>query len=274
MKFITKDNYKKLLLIDLIAIVILLFLLVSLVSFAYYSDTYSLKLMNAKVGNFNVINSDYAIEYYIEKANEEGIGTGKYKLVNFVPAYGYKYSSYVCENNSTLTIDETTNKVALTSGTLDNCSVYYNVSNDIADIAVTYMLEDSYQSGTYHQVSYAPIYGYKYSNSTCANNSKIIYNNDLNQLSLYSTGTDKCYVYYKKTNDNIRLNVFLVQNNVYEYVKYLDTTKKYQLNSKSICFNSGGKISSSITFNNKQLVLDTTGDNVTCNVYFEEVINE
>ena len=63
-KIINKDNYKKLLAIDLSLIVICLFLLVTYYSFAYYNNGFSIRFLNAKVGNFLTNNSDFiTIDY-------------------------------------------------------------------------------------------------------------------------------------------------------------------------------------------------------------------
>ena len=86
-KIINKDNYKKLLAIDLSLIVICLFLLVTYFSFAYYNNDLSIRFLNAKVGNFLTNNSDLSIVIYVQNAS----GTNKYRIASDVPELGYSF---------------------------------------------------------------------------------------------------------------------------------------------------------------------------------------
>lgn len=64
--------------------------------------------------------SDISIQLYKETKENE------YEKVSSIPIYGYKYTSYSCDNSTSITYDEVKNKLYFSSPAKDNCNVYFS----------------------------------------------------------------------------------------------------------------------------------------------------
>lgn len=270
-KHINRHNYRKYLTVDIFLIVVCMFILVSYASFAYYDESFSLKLLNSQVGNFRSYNSDISIMFYQEKQNDDGSGMGEYKPVSEVPRSGFAFNNYTCKNSSTIEYNQETKEVVLSSNTKDECNIYFNATNT-SDLDVAFMIEDGLDTDNYQKMANIPIYGYKYDHYDCVNNSEIIYDDVNERFQLNSTQKDTCNIYYKKLN-NLHVNVYIRKNNTLELITSLPKTKSYQLSTGSECRVNYKPVSSNISFNNKKITIDTDV-NASCDVYLEEVPSE
>lgn len=125
-KYITANNYKKYLTIDLFFIVLCLFLLVTYFSSAFYNDSISLPLMSSKVGEFYNKNSDLSVTVYQEIIDQYKNPSGNYQVVKDIPIENYTFSRYECLNNSIISYDDTLKSVIMDATMKDECKVYFN----------------------------------------------------------------------------------------------------------------------------------------------------
>ena len=143
-KIINKDNYKKLLAIDLSLIVICLFLLVTYFSFAYYNNDLSIRFLNAKVGNFLTNNSDLSIVIYVQNAS----GTNKYRIASDVPELGYSFKEVSCKNDSIINYDDVTKQITVSVNQKDECSLFFDIEKT-ADLSMHIMIEENFNTEKY-----------------------------------------------------------------------------------------------------------------------------
>lgn len=78
---------------------------------------------------------------------EDEVDSNSYTLGNNIPYYGYKYSHYECDNNSSLTYNSELHKVNIASSGKDYCRIYFQ--KEEADIEVRLFVEGTYQTGDY-----------------------------------------------------------------------------------------------------------------------------
>ena len=78
---------------------------------------------------------------------EDSVDSNTYNLGNNIPYFGYKYSHYECDNNSTLTYNSELHKVKIASTGKDYCRIYFQ--KEEADIEVRLFVEGTYQNKDY-----------------------------------------------------------------------------------------------------------------------------
>lgn len=267
-KIITKDNYKKYLLIDLSLIIVCLFLLVSYFSFAYYYNGLSLRFINAKVGNFLTRDSDLSIIIYAEKSNINKTGMSKYRIVSDVPELGYTFKEGSCKNGSLISYNEATKLINASVNLKDECSIYFDISKT-ADLSMHILVQENFGTDKYLETMKIPIYGYNFKNAICENGSNVTYNEDENSLYVTASQNDNCYVYFDINDNNIKANVYLNHNGTLELLDELDKSKNYTINSRSECRLNFQKINSTISYTNKKIEI-ITNDNAVCDVILDE----
>ncbi len=101
---------------------------------------------------------------------EDGVGTNNYQIANQIPYYGYRYSHYECEKNSTLTYDSDLHKVKVSTNQKEVCNIYFQ--KESVDIEITLFVEETYQSGNYIERLSIPeniLYTLNESKSSCVN---------------------------------------------------------------------------------------------------------
>lgn len=100
---------------------------------------------------------------------EDSIDSNTYTLSNKIPYYGYKYSHYECDNNSTLTYDSELHKAKIEASNKDVCSLFFQ--KEPVDLEVKLYVEN--KSGNYIESETIPSgnnYVLNESNSECLNN--------------------------------------------------------------------------------------------------------
>ena len=70
---------------------------------------------------------------------EEDIGSDTYQLTDNIPAFGYVYSHYECDNNNELNYDSTLHKITLKTNKKDNCRIYF--AKQVSDVTVKLFTE-------------------------------------------------------------------------------------------------------------------------------------
>ena len=118
-------------------------------NYTYNADTKEINLTsNQKVTCRFYFNKDYEndIELYVMMQDQNGTHTREhydeepgdviktYRNVDSIPAYGFTYSGYYCENGSTVTIDEETGNIKVLATQRDVCYAYYDGDLLNADI--------------------------------------------------------------------------------------------------------------------------------------------
>lgn len=86
---------------------------------------------------FNISETkDVTINLYRQDSNGTITNNDKtYSAVDVIPAYGYVYSTYSCQNGSTLTYTSGERKISVDSSVKDTCSVYFDIdSNTTLDV--------------------------------------------------------------------------------------------------------------------------------------------
>ncbi len=78
---------------------------------------------------------------------EDDIKSGNYVLGEVIPAYGYTYSHYECDNNNELEYNSELHKVVLKTNKKDNCSIYF--TKDTSDITARLFIEEDVNSNKY-----------------------------------------------------------------------------------------------------------------------------
>lgn len=126
------------------------------------------------------VNPDVIININIE----EDINSNTYKLTDNYPYLGYTYTSYNCNNNSELIIDNELHIIKSKTNQKDICNVYFKKINE--DININLYIEDGLDTNNYYESNSIP------SNNKYSLNSKSICkdenNNDLNSEITYSEG--------------------------------------------------------------------------------------
>lgn len=98
------------------------------------------------------------INVYILKEDTNGTynyNSKTYSLVNGVPAYGYEFDSYTCDNSATLVYNSELKKFDVETTGKNTCYAYFN-SVGSADIIANVYVQSSAGSTVYNEVSYIP----------------------------------------------------------------------------------------------------------------------
>lgn len=233
------ENRKKNLTTIGFLIIICLFTLISMPSFAIYQNEFEFSLINNVVGDKYASQFDYSLLIYIEDSNK----CGKYNLTSTIPSLGYNYSGYKCKNNSILIYDNETKNTSVTTNQKDVCSVYFDVINE--DLGIKIMLEDNPNSNIYVLSNNIPYYGYKYSHYECDNNSVLTYNSDLHKVNMSSTTNDNCTIYFNQDKTDLEVTLFIEET--YQKKDYIEkasipSNKIYVLNNEnSECINNNNE---------------------------------
>jgi len=115
---------------------------------------------------------------------ESDIGSNDYVVSDTIPVYGYVYSHYECDDNSTLEYKSELHSVVLSSNNQDNCTIYFSKQQE--NIFINLYVEENYQSGEYIEQLSIPsniIYIINDSKTICTNknneriDTKVIYEN-------------------------------------------------------------------------------------------------
>lgn len=263
---------KKYLSILLLLVIVNLLIINILNTYSYYADNIGFPLIHAKVGNLYFEDYDYVLLIYLENENNKGEGSGEYHLVDDIPTYGYNYSGYKCNNNSTIIYNEDTKTTAVNLKNKDICSVYFNLAAG-SDFAFKVMLEDKVDSNQYVLSNNIPAYGYEYSHYECPNGSSLLYDGDLHKVTMAGDKKDYCSIYFKKKNEDIITNVYVGNNGnkTFSKVSIIPPNVRYTLNNeKSYCLNKKNERNTEgITYTNGNVTI-TTNEVVECNVYLDK----
>ena len=98
------------------------------------------------------------INVYVMKEDVNGtheFNDKYYSLSESIPAYGFKYNTYTCENAATVSYDSELKKFNVSTQTKNTCYAYFD-SNGSADIVVNVYVQSSEGSSTYTQVETIP----------------------------------------------------------------------------------------------------------------------
>ena len=115
---------------------------------------------NQKVTCRFYFNKDYEndVELYIMMQDANGTyehTEKKYRNVDSIPAYGFTFSGYSCQNGSTVEIDSETGKLKVLATQRDVCYAYYDGSLENADIIANVYVQ-KVVGGDYIKVSTIP----------------------------------------------------------------------------------------------------------------------
>lgn len=269
------ENRKKYLTTTGILIIANLLLINIYISFAYYNETASLSLLKAIVGDMYIEGNDYTLLVYQEDTDSTGNGNGKYHLTKNIPAIGYNYSGYKCQNNSTLVFNEETKLASVTMEQKEVCSVYFDVIGKM-DLTVKIMLEETVNSNNYILGERIPAFGYKYSHYECQNNGVLEYDSELHKVKLSSSTQEHCSIYFNKDNTDITITLFVEEAyQTGEYIERLNIPSNvvYKLNeSKSSCMNNNNeRIDTTISYTDGYIDV-AVSEIAYCNIYLD--INE
>ncbi len=139
-------------------------------NYTFDSDTKEINLTsNQKVTCEFYFNKDYEndIELYIMMQDGNGTHTREhydeepedvirtYRNVDNIPAYGFTYSGYYCQNGSTVEIDEETGNIKVLATQRDVCYAYYDGDLQNADIIANVYVQ-KVVGGNYVKVSSIP----------------------------------------------------------------------------------------------------------------------
>lgn len=252
---------------------VLLILLAGLyTSYGYYYDIASFPLVHAKVGNMYLNDYDYVLLVYLENSGNNGNGSGDYHLANNIPTFGYRYSGYKCENDSTLIFDENLLTTSVNLMGKDACSIYFDLTSSL-DLTVNIMLEDTPESDIYSLSKIIPAYGYVYSHYECTNNGEVTYDSKLHKVSLTSGSRDFCNIYFVKEKTDIAINLYVEKEaNTKEYISRGDIPSNisYHINSsESYCVNKNNeRIDNSLAYTDGYIKA-TTRELTACYVYLD-----
>ena len=220
-------------------IIMLLILLITKPSYAIFRNDFNFSLIKNVIGDKNTNYYDISLLIYIEDISN----VGKYKLTTEVPEIGYNYASYKCQNNSLVEYDNFYKKISIITNKEDICSIYFDAID--YDVGINIMLEEDYNSNIYTISPNIPFYGYFYSHYECEGNSHIIFDSNLHKVNVSSNSADICYVYFKQTESDIEIALFVEENfqtNQYIEKNSIPLDKLYLLNNeKSNCKNTTNK---------------------------------
>lgn len=115
---------------------------------------------NQKVTCRFYFNKDYEndIELYVMMQDANGThehAEKKYRNVDDIPAYGFTYSDYSCQNGSTVEIDSDTGKIKVLATQRDVCYAYYDGDLQASDIIANVYVQKTV-GGPYTKVSSIP----------------------------------------------------------------------------------------------------------------------
>lgn len=102
---------------------------------------------------------------------ESEVGSNKYVVGERIPYYGYKYSTYECDNDGVIEYNSPLHTVKLSSSSKDYCSIYF--TKESSDIDVNLYVEDNYQNEDYISMESIPsnnVYSINENRSICKNN--------------------------------------------------------------------------------------------------------
>ena len=274
--FMESKNRKKYLVTTSILIIINLLIINIFISFGYYTDNVQIPLIRAKVGNMNLQEYDYTVLVYLESTDSQGNGNGNYELSGAIPAIGYAYSGYQCDNNSTLIYDADTMTTSVTTDHKERCSVYFDIVGSL-DLSIKIMIEEMPGSDTYILSNQVPAFGYKYSHYECTNGGTLEYNSTLHKVKLSTSEKEYCNMYFTKEESDITVNLFVESEiNTENYIERLNIPSNtlYEINqTRSVCTNNNNeRVDTSITFTDGYIET-TLEENATCDIYLD-VTNE
>jgi len=147
---------------------------------------------------FDIIGS---MDFTFKIMLEDTVGSNNYSVNNSIPAYGYKYSHYECENNGVLEYNSELHTIKLSSSTQEYCTVYFK--KEEIDINININIEQNYKSGDYVIKNTIPsniAYVLNESKSSCLNN--------LNERIENNIAYDNGYINVD-TNEVVTCNVYL-----------------------------------------------------------------
>ena len=238
------------------------------ISFAYYTNEAEFILIRAKVSEKYASNYDYTLQVYLENAANDG----QYHLGKQIPAFGYTYSGYKCQNKSTLVYNEAMKSTSVDLAQQDVCSIYFDLKAAV-DLVINVKLEENAGSNTYKDGKQIPVYGYQYSHYDCDNGGELTYNSSLHSVSLTSSGKNSCNLYFKKAKADVTMRLF-VENTAGQgdYIERLTipANRTYHLNSlKTSCQNAnGGRVDKDIYYRNGYI--ETSSEEiVSCKIYLD-----
>lgn len=146
--------------------------------------------------------SDIGIQIMIE----EHVSSNIYKVSNKIPSFGYKFSHYECENNSTLIYDSNLHKVNIQSNNKDYCQLYFK--KEKTDIKIRLYVKDNIEDEEYSEVLTIPNnkkYILNKEKTICTNDKNERIETDINYTDGYieasTTGISYCQVYLDFDNE-------------------------------------------------------------------------
>lgn len=116
---------------------------------------------------------------------EEDINSNTYKIVENYPYFGYTYSSYNCNNNSELVIDDELHEIKTKTKQKDICNVYFKKIEE--DININLFIEDGLETDSYYKNNFIPSNN-KYSLNNSKSGCKDENNSSLDSEITYSDG--------------------------------------------------------------------------------------
>lgn len=102
--------------------------------------------------------ADSDITVYILKEDANGThayNSKKYTIMDGVPAFGYTYSSYKCDNAATLTYNSETKKFKIETSGKNTCYAYFNSTGN-ADIIAKVYIQSAKGSTVYNETNIIP----------------------------------------------------------------------------------------------------------------------
>lgn len=137
---------------------------------------------------------------------EDNIDSDNYIQNDYIPSYGYKYSHYECDNNSTIEYDNNYHKIKVITMNKDYCKVYFN--KEKPDVLINIFVEDEYNTGLYSEKKYIPentLYVLNSEKSICINNNDERLNNDITYqngyISIETNNVSSCDIYLDIANE-------------------------------------------------------------------------
>lgn len=137
---------------------------------------------------------------------EDNVNSDKYTLGNNIPAYGYTYSHYECDNSSELEYDSNLHTVKFNTNKKDKCNVYFKKEN--SDIDIKLFVENTLDKNDYLERASIPSgrnYEINNERTTCSKNNGERVDIDMSYVDGYinASTTEKvsCNVYLDIKND-------------------------------------------------------------------------
>jgi len=269
-----KENQKKYITLATLIVIFSVLIINLFISFGYYHNEESLLLLKGVVGNIYLNEYDYTLLVYLEEIDSKGNGNGRYYLTDSIPAFGYNYSGYKCENGSSLIYDEESMATSVSIDQKELCSVYFDIIDGM-DLTVKIMLEDEVGTDNYAFHEEIPPFGYRYSHYECANNGILQYDSTLHKVTLSSSTAEHCSIYFKKESADIIVNLFVeseAQSGVYNKASTIPPNVKYTLNdTTSSCKNTEEeRIDASMSYVEGYINIGVS-EMSTCNIYLDRI---